>query len=116
MLMLKRYGSIVLAATTLAMGLSVLTMPAAQAGSLGSCQGHRELYYAEGWCDGTGPEYTYQVYVTCTVTGRNYYGATRWAGDRRQSVAGCPAGAGTAFPAWIQVRRNGVAYTKVYLN
>lgn len=64
------------------------------AGSLGACYVHRSGYTFYGWCDGTGPDYTYAAFASCKVTGQSSiitttWGVTRWAGDRRQSYAAC---------------------------
>jgi hypothetical protein len=81
------------AATTLS-GL-VGVQPAAAAGWIGDCYANRGTFSAGGWCDGNGPDWTYQAVVTCT-NGGQYWGVRRWAGDRRGSYAECPAGTTTS--------------------
>jgi hypothetical protein len=43
-----------------------------------------------GWVDGNGPD-SYTAWARCR-SGRNAFGVTRWAGDRRQSFATCSDG------------------------
>ena len=77
------------------LGGLVGTQPAAAAGWIGDCYPNRYIITAGGWCDGNGPDWTYQAVVTCT-NGGQYWGDRRWAGDRRGSTAGCPSGTTTS--------------------
>ncbi|GGN99714.1 hypothetical protein GCM10010112_93740 [Actinoplanes lobatus] len=69
----------------------------ALAGWLGSCYVSRYSTYAGGWCDGNGPDWTYQGTVRCgNNPGYINNGPTRWAGDRRGSYSSCPSGTSAA--------------------
>lgn len=71
--------------------------PASAAGWLGTCYPYRGSYVAGGWCDGNGPDWTYEAVVRCDNGGQYWGGESprRWAGDRNGSYAECPAGSRT---------------------
>jgi hypothetical protein len=61
----------------------------ALSGWLGTCYPqYPNSWTAGGWCDGNGPDWTYQGVVHCS-NGGSYYGVVRWAGDRRKSFGLC---------------------------
>lgn len=63
------------------------------ASSIVGCIPWNDKYTAGGWCDGTGPDWEYEVWADCldtsTGTEHTYLGVERWAGDQRQSYAYC---------------------------
>ena len=81
----------VLAATAAAAAMVAPGPAVARAGWLGPCYVDASTTSGGGWCDGNGPDWTYRGRVQCT-DGGDYYGVTRWAGDRRGSTAYCGGG------------------------
>jgi len=85
------------------------TTPAQAAGSISTCYtwispsapGH-----AGGWCDGTGPDWTYRGIVRCS-NGTHFLGISRWAGDRRGSSGTC-ASTRSAVSGGVRVYYKGV--------
>lgn len=99
-----------LAAAGLAAGsVGVVTAaPAQAAGSIKSCyvwSSYSMPGHAGGWCDGTGPDWTYRGLVHCN-NGTSYLGISRWAGDRRGSAATCSSGV-TARSGGVRVYYRG---------
>jgi hypothetical protein len=72
---------------------------------IGTCYVFRGVDNAGGWCDGNGPNWTYQARVYC-ANGVDYTGVQRWAGDRRGSTATC-AGS-DASEGGVDVYYNGI--------
>jgi hypothetical protein len=58
---------------------------------IGACHPWNDNRTVGGWCDGNGPNWTYNASGVCTngKTEWGAYGVTRWAGDRRGSYAYC---------------------------
>ncbi|MET8260412.1 hypothetical protein ACFYPG_23295 [Micromonospora sp. NPDC005553] len=80
----------VVAATTLSVTAGA-TAAYADQGWIGKCYPHA---YG-GWCDGNGPDWTYEGYVRCAAQSsgsKDEVGVRRWAGDRRGSTAKCQLG------------------------
>ena len=76
-------GTLVIGAT----GSLVSAGPAQAAGWLGTCHPYRTNLTAGGWCDGNGPDWTYQG--VCYSNSVYRYGPMKWAGDRNGSRAEC---------------------------
>jgi hypothetical protein len=84
------------------------TADATVASRLDACYPASAGNWGGGWCDGTGPNFTYQGFVDCTDN-HEYYGTERWAGDRRASYGTCPAGK-QAVQGGLDVFLNGYWY------
>jgi hypothetical protein len=87
--------------------------PASASGWLGTCYAIRSDNVAGGWCDGNGPDATYQASVVCVAYDNynnwaRYYANSPWAGDRRGSYVTCPP---NFYPeSWQVVGRYGAYY------
>ena len=89
----KLMASGVMAVVATAGGLIATPAPAVAAGTYTGCTiwkvGGAPQAEASGWCNGTGPDYTYRAVVGCT-NGTVYVSPARWMGDRRGQTAYCP--------------------------
>ena len=75
---------------------------------LGTCYPWNDSETAGGWCNGNGPNWTYEGWAICNdgVQQFSVFGPMRWAGDRRGSYGYC-SGLGPLVKGYINVFYNG---------
>lgn len=93
-----------------------LAGPASAAGRSGLCHPWHDSYTAGGWCEGHGPNYTYQTHASCRAPSSPTFlysrsGPRRSFGDKRKSYAYCAPG--TLQAAWIWKYYKGKHYATV---
>lgn len=108
----------ILAAAALVLGTTTATAAPAAAATvrpmtswLGACHPWNDNETAGGWCDGNGPNWTYQAVALCENIVQVTWittGVVRWAGDRRGSYAYCSTRNGFLVQGWIYVYYNNV--------
>jgi hypothetical protein len=111
--------SAVLAGAALIMGTLAAAAPASAATArpmrpasswLGTCYPWNDNETAGGWCNGNGPNWTYEGRAVCNVAGFQYdeFGPSRWAGDRRGSYGYCSTDGGVLVSGYLSLFYNGV--------
>ncbi|RDI66732.1 hypothetical protein DFR76_104482 [Nocardia pseudobrasiliensis] len=90
----------------------------AAGGWAGKCYIAHNDQTAQGWCDGNGPDYTYQTLGDCltrTSPSQLYHeqGPTRWMGDKRKSLIHCAPN--LLHAAWLYKYHKGKLYDTVQI-
>ena len=105
-----------LAAAALVLGTTAAAAPASAAtvrlgGFFDTCYPWNDSETGGGWCNGQGPDWTYQATAFCENSAGQSWGTSgvaRWAGDRRGSYAYCSTQHGRFVYGELNVYQNGV--------
>ncbi|GAA4737128.1 hypothetical protein Prum_068090 [Phytohabitans rumicis] len=93
---LKRIATIAVTAGIVLAGMATPAAADTWVGTPPRCSGlpnGGSPYNWGGWCNGTGPNYTYHSRITCSGSGTyTQNGPMKWAGDSGGSFAACLTG------------------------